>query len=60
MKYEYAIQKKWKEAKKWNTMDIHFDSIKQAKDILKNHKKNSMRESRIVRRVVSSKWEVVK
>lgn len=60
MKYEYAIQQKWNGSNKWITMDMHFGSIKQAKDILINHKKNSMYyESRIAKRAVG-KWEVVK
>lgn len=59
MKYEYAIQQKWKGAKRWNTTDMHFDSIKQAKRVLKNHRENIMYyESRITKRAVG-KWEVM-
>lgn len=60
MKYEYAIQQKWRGASRWITTETHFDSIKQAKNTLKNHKENSMYyESRIAKRAVG-KWEVVK
>lgn len=59
MKYEYAIQQKWKGAKRWNTTDPHYASIRKAKLYLMCHNENANRyKSRIIKRAVG-KWEVV-